>query len=133
MYTTHSRPRRAATVADATPCWPAPVSAMIRVLPMRAREQRLADGVVDLVRAGVVEVLALEQDARAADFAAQALGVVDRARAADVVREVVLELGDELRIDARRVVGRGQFLQRPDQRFGDEAAAVAAEMAGASG
>ena len=26
---------RAATVALATPCWPAPVSAMIRVLPMR--------------------------------------------------------------------------------------------------
>jgi hypothetical protein len=32
------------------------------------REHRLADGVVDLVRAGVVQVLALEQDARAADF-----------------------------------------------------------------
>ena len=31
-------------------------------------EQRLADGVVDLVRAGVVQVLALEQDPRAADF-----------------------------------------------------------------
>ena len=29
------RPKRAQTVAVATPCWPAPVSAMIRVLPMR--------------------------------------------------------------------------------------------------
>ncbi len=28
-------PKRAATVADATPCWPAPVSAMMRFLPMR--------------------------------------------------------------------------------------------------
>jgi hypothetical protein len=27
--------KSAATVAVATPCWPAPVSAMIRVLPMR--------------------------------------------------------------------------------------------------
>jgi hypothetical protein len=35
MYTTHSRPTRAATVAVATPCWPAPVSAMMRRLPMR--------------------------------------------------------------------------------------------------
>src|SRR3569832_3014669 len=35
MYTTHSSPSRAATVALATPCWPAPVSAMMRVLPMR--------------------------------------------------------------------------------------------------
>jgi hypothetical protein len=34
-------------------------------------QQGLADGVVDLVRAGVVEVLALEVDLRAADFAAQ--------------------------------------------------------------
>src|ERR687893_215352 len=32
---TQGRPKRAATVAVATPCWPAPVSAMIRVLPMR--------------------------------------------------------------------------------------------------
>jgi tryptophan synthase beta chain len=31
----HGRPKRAATVAVATPCWPAPVSAMMRVLPMR--------------------------------------------------------------------------------------------------
>ena len=36
MYTTHSRPRRAHTVAVATPCWPAPVSAMIRFLPSRS-------------------------------------------------------------------------------------------------
>src|SRR5438132_4191486 len=35
MYTVHSRPKRAHTVAVATPCWPAPVSAMIRRLPMR--------------------------------------------------------------------------------------------------
>src|SRR6478735_6842218 len=35
MYTTHWRPKRAHTVAVATPCCPAPVSAMIRDLPMR--------------------------------------------------------------------------------------------------
>ena len=35
MYTTHSRPSSAHTVALATPCWPAPVSATTRVLPMR--------------------------------------------------------------------------------------------------
>jgi hypothetical protein len=35
MYTTHSSPRSAQTVAVATPCWPAPVSATTRVLPMR--------------------------------------------------------------------------------------------------
>ena len=35
MKTVHSRPNSAAAVADATPCCPAPVSAIMRVLPMR--------------------------------------------------------------------------------------------------
>ena len=35
MNTVHSRPNSAAAVADATPCCPAPVSAMMRVLPIR--------------------------------------------------------------------------------------------------
>ena len=35
MKISHGRPKRAHTVATATPCWPAPVSAMMRVLPMR--------------------------------------------------------------------------------------------------
>ena len=34
--TTHFRPNRAHSVAVATPCMPAPVSAMIRFLPMRS-------------------------------------------------------------------------------------------------
>ncbi len=35
MYTVQPRPRWAATVAAATPCWPAPVSATSAVLPIR--------------------------------------------------------------------------------------------------
>ena len=35
MNTRQSRPNSAAAVAVATPCWPAPVSAMTRCLPMR--------------------------------------------------------------------------------------------------
>ena len=35
MYTVQSSPNSAAAVAVATPCWPAPVSAMTRFLPMR--------------------------------------------------------------------------------------------------
>ena len=35
MKIVHSRPNSAAAVAVATPCWPAPVSAITRVLPMR--------------------------------------------------------------------------------------------------
>ena len=35
MNTVHSRPISAAAVALATPCWPAPVSATMRFLPIR--------------------------------------------------------------------------------------------------
>ena len=35
MYTVHGMPKRAHTVAVATPCCPAPVSAMMRVFFMR--------------------------------------------------------------------------------------------------
>ena len=94
-----------------------------------AGQQGLADGVVDLVRAGVVQILALEQDARAADFPRQALGFVDGAGPADVMLEVFFELGDEGRVHARRVIGGCQFLQRADQGFGDEAPAIASEVA----
>ena len=57
------------------------------------REQDLAERVVDLVRAGVAQVLALQVDARAAELARQALGEVERRRPADVVLELALELG----------------------------------------
>jgi len=92
------------------------------------RQQRLADGVVDLVRAGVVEVFALEVDLRAADLAAQSCGVIDRARAADEVLQFVLELGHEFGVAAVAGVGGFKFMQRVDQRFGDESAAVGPEM-----
>ena len=94
-----------------------------------AGEQRLADGVVDLVRAGVIEVFALQQDARAADFRAEPFGVIDRTGTADVMLQIAIEFGDERRIDPRRVVSGGEFLQRADQGFGDETAAEAVEVA----
>ncbi|MCY1404061.1 hypothetical protein D9M71_192610 [compost metagenome] len=52
---------------------------------------------VDLVRAGVIEVFALEVDLRAAKLRGQALGMEDRAGTADVVGEqggqLLLEIG----------------------------------------
>lgn len=95
-----------------------------------AGQQRLADGVVDLVRAGVVQVFALEQDLRPAHFAAQPLGVVDRTGATDVMLEILVVLGNEGRVLARQIVGGRQFLQGRNQGFRDEAAAKLAEMAG---
>ena len=63
-------------------------------------QQHLAQRVVDLVRARVVEVLALEPDLRlAAVVLGEALGEVERGGAADVVLEDGLELGLELRVE----------------------------------
>ena len=67
-------------------------------------EQRLPERVVDLVRAGVREVLALEKDAHAVATRArgEACGLVDRRRPADVVLQQSIELGAERGIGARR-------------------------------
>ena len=89
------------TVAVATPCWPAPVSAMMPRLAHAPREQRLADRVVDLVRAGVAEVLALQVDPRAAERARQTLREVERRRPADVVAQALAQLAPEARVAPR--------------------------------
>ena len=48
-------------------------------------EQDLAEDVVHLVRAGVVQLVALQVDLGAAEMLGQALGEIERARAADIV------------------------------------------------
>ena len=58
-------------------------------------EQALAEGVVDLVRAGVEQVLALEEDAGAAQLLGQALGEVERRRPAGEVVEQAGQLAAE--------------------------------------
>ena len=59
-------------------------------------EQDLADGVVDFVRAGVEQVLALEINLRAAQFARQPFGKIKRrgpaAELAQVIGQVLLEI-----------------------------------------
>jgi hypothetical protein len=92
-----------------------------------ARDQHLTHRIVDLVRAGVIEILALEQDLCAANLLRQPLGVIDRARTADVVFQIVVEFGDEGRIAAQAQIGLGQLRQRGHQRLGDIGAAVRTE------
>ena len=90
------------------------------------REHRLAERVVQLVRAGVEEILPLEVDPLPGG---ETLGEGERRRAARVRRQQAVELG------AERVVGESlapaalQLVERRDQRLGDVAAAVVAERA----
>jgi hypothetical protein len=92
-------------------------------------QQGLADDVVDLVRAGVVQVFALEVDLRAAGDLGPALGVVDRRRPADKVLELVAELVEEFWIFAVALVSFVELGKRVGQGFCDKRAAVRAEMA----
>ena len=93
-----------------------------------AGEHGLADTIVDLVRAGVVEVFALQVDLGATEQLRPALGVVDGAGATDVVLQFILELGDEGRVLLGLFVSLTQFGEGRDQRFCDENAAIGAEV-----
>ena len=101
---THSRPSSAQALAVATPCWPAPVSAITRFFAHALGEQSLAERVVDLVRAGVEQVFALEVDFCAAERFGEALGEVERRGAAGVISEQRVELG------LKGGVGLGDFV-----------------------
>ena len=88
------------------------------------REQDLAERVVDLVCASVIQILALEDDPAA--IGCEAFGLVQRGRSPDVVPSEPVELLAKRRIR----VGLGppalELVQRRDERLGDVAAAVVA-------
>ena len=98
-----------------------------------AGEQDLAHAVVDLVRAGVVELVALEIELGAAEMSGQPLGEVERARPAGIMLQVVVELALEGGIAPRRVIGALDLEDQRHQRLGDEAPAEPAEMAAVVG
>jgi hypothetical protein len=59
------------------------------------REQDLGEGVVDLVRAGMTEVFALEVDLRAAQMLGETPGKIERRGPADEFPVIELELGQK--------------------------------------
>ena len=93
------------------------------------RQQHLPEHVVDLVRAGMVQLVPLKVELGAAEVPGQPLGEVERARPPDIMVKVVAELGVEVRIVLRRVVSRLDLQDQRHQRLGDKAPAVKAEMA----
>ena len=92
-------------------------------------QQHLADAVVHLVRASVVELFTLEEDFCPATVLGQALGEVQRVRAADVVALEVGQLFEELRVGLGGFVFAGQVQYQWHQGFCHVAAAERAEQA----
>ena len=101
------------------------------------RQQDLAEHVVDLVRAGVIEFLALEIDfgaaarkagGRLSTMRGEPLGEIERRRPADIMRQVAVHLRLEFGIGLRLRVSFLQLQDERHQRLGDEAAAIDAEM-----
>ena len=97
------------------------------------REQDLAERIVDLVRPGVVEVLAFQVDPGPAALFRQPAGEVQRRRPADIVLVQVVEFGLEGRIGCRPGVLDRQFIQGASQGFGNIASAERAKAAGRVG
>ena len=96
-------------------------------------EENLPEGVVDLMRAGVEQVFALEINFGTAQFLRPALGEIQRRRATDIVVKEVVEFGVEGRIIFCRLIRGGQFLKRGHQRLGHEHAAKLSVVAGSIG
>ena len=82
-------------------------------------EEGLAEHVVDLVGAGVVEVLPLEIDLRPAEVLGHPLCVVQAAGTSSVIVQERLELPLELRVVLVAVIGLLQLDDRIHQRLGD--------------
>ncbi len=95
------------------------------VLAEPPREHHLAERVVELVRAGVEEVFALEVDPLAGG---EALRERERRRTARVRREEGVEFGAEALVLARGAPAGVELVERRDQRLGDIAPAVFAEV-----
>ena len=91
-------------------------------------QQCLPQHVVDLVRAGVIEILALEENSCATDVLAQSGGLIQRRGPSGVVRLQVVEFVKERLVGAGLLVGRGDLLDNSHQRLGHIAPAENPEV-----
>src|SRR5690554_3594088 len=83
-------------------------------------EQDLAEAVVDLVTAGVVQVLALEEYLRAAKMAREVFGMIKLGRTASVMGGKRLQFRLKLRVSFRLVPMLFQIKDQGHERFSHE-------------
>ena len=95
-------------------------------LPHPPRQQRLTDRVVDLVGAGVGEVLPLQVDATPDSFG-EALRQIQRRGPTHVVPQQRAELALERLVHTRLRPGGAELVQGGDQRLRNESTPVGAE------
>src|SRR5690606_26989758 len=92
-------------------------------------QENLAQAIVDLVAAGMVQLFALEIDLCATQMLGGALGEIERAGAADIMGRQILEFGAIGGIGLGGAIFLFEVQDQRHQRFSDEAAAINAEAA----
>ncbi|MND30601.1 hypothetical protein D3C80_211340 [compost metagenome] len=92
-------------------------------------QEDLADAVVDLVRAGMVQLFALEINLCATEMFSQTLGIIERARTADIMGAEIGQFLLEFRIVLRLFPFGLKIQDQRHQRFRDKAATENAETA----
>ena len=97
-------------------------------LPHVTRQQSLADGVVDLVRPGVAQILALEPDARTAEPRRQPAGRKEGSGTADVMLQQLVIPRLEAAIATGLAVGTLELRQRRHQGLGHKTSPVVAKV-----
>ena len=94
-----------------------------------AGEENLADGVVDFVRAGMVEVLAFEIYFGAAKFARETFGKIKRRGAAAELLEIIGQLTLKFWVLLRAEIFRLELLERMHQGLRHVTSAIRPKMA----
>ncbi len=91
------------------------------------RQQSLAQRVIDLVRTGMVQILAFEPNSSAANRFGQPASVIKRAGATDKGFQQTVEFAGKLGVVLRFVVFPGKLIQSPRQGLRYETTTKTAE------
>ena len=116
----------------ATPCWPAPVSATSRVLPIRLASSAWPRTLLILCEPVWLRSSRLSSSRRPSSRA-EVVALGEDRRPAGVVAQDVVELGAERRVGPRLAERRLQLLARRHERLGHEPPAELAEPPVADG